>query len=130
MYDGRVLELMTVFALVVGTFLIATVPWSSVLVAGAVTTAAGLAFGVAPGLWYHIALATRVSAVRALTPRWWLRPASLHEHLDGAGQRRVMPWFYAGPTVPRRDETSAARPLAVARRRACRGRSENGLYVA
>ena len=96
MYHGPVLELMIVFALVVATLLMATVPWSSVLMAGVVTTAAGLAFGVATGLWYHIALARRVSAVRVLAPRWWLRPASLHEHLDGAGQRRVMPWFYAG----------------------------------
>jgi hypothetical protein len=91
-----VFELLIVLALVAGVGLVAVVPWSWLLVAGAVTTGAGLAFGVATGLWYHIALARALLAVRALTPRWWLRPVSLHERLDAAGRRRVMPWFRAG----------------------------------
>jgi hypothetical protein len=91
-----VVELPIVLALVVGVVSVAVVPWSWLLVAGAVTTGAGLAFGVATGLWYHIALARALLAVRALTPRWWLRPVPLHERLDAAGRQRVMPWFYAG----------------------------------
>jgi hypothetical protein len=91
-----VLELMIVFALVGVTLVVVAVPWPSVLMAGVVTTAAGLGFGLATGLWYHIALRRRLLAASALTPRWWLRPASLHGRLDAAGQRRVMPWFYAG----------------------------------
>ena len=90
------LELLVVLALVGGTFMVFVVPWPALLMAGALTTAVGLVFGVATGLWYHIALARVLSATRALTPRWWLRPASLHVRLDAASQRRVMPWFYAG----------------------------------
>ena len=56
----------------------------------------GLAFGVGTGLWYHIALARALSPMKALTPRWWLRPVPLHQRLDAAGRLRVMPWFYAG----------------------------------
>ncbi len=90
------LELLIVVALVAGVVVAAVIPWSSLLVLGAVTTAAGLAFGVTTGLWYHIALARALSAASALTPRWWLRPVPLHERLDAAGRRVVMPWFYAG----------------------------------
>ena len=74
----------------------AVTPWTSLLVVGTVTTAVGLAFGVATGFWYHVALARALSAVKALTPRWWLRPVPLHERLDVAGRQRVLPWFYAG----------------------------------
>lgn len=90
------LELLIVVALVAGVVVAAVIPWSSLLVLGAVTTVAGLAFGVTTGLWYHIALARALSAVSALTPGWWLRPVPLHERLDAAGRRHVMPWFYAG----------------------------------
>ena len=96
MYHRPVLELLIVIVLVVAAFMVAAVPWVSLLMAGMLTTAAGLAFGLATGLWYHIALARALVARRALLPRWWLRPVSLHGRLDTAGQRRVMPWFYAG----------------------------------
>lgn len=89
-------ELLIALALVMSVVVAAVVPWSWLLVVGAVTTGAGLAFGVATGLWYHIALARALSAVRGLTPRWWLRPVPLHGRLDTAGRKRVMPWFYAG----------------------------------
>jgi hypothetical protein len=61
-----------------------------------VVTGVGLLFGVSTGLWYHVVLARVLLRARAFTPRWWLRPASLHERLDEAGRRCVMPWFYAG----------------------------------
>jgi hypothetical protein len=91
-----VLEVLLVLALVVSAIVVAVVPWSWLLVAGTVTTAIGLAFGVATGLWYHIALARALSAASALTPRWWLRPTPLHERLDETGRGRVLPWFHAG----------------------------------
>ncbi|PYM12955.1 MAG: hypothetical protein DMD81_22550 [Candidatus Rokuibacteriota bacterium] len=90
------IELLVVLALLAGTFVVFVLPWPTLLIAGSVTTAVGLVFGVATGLWYHIALAQVLSAKRALTPRWWLRPSSLHDRMDTADQRRVMPWFYAG----------------------------------
>ncbi len=90
------LELLIVLALVAGGVVVAVIPWSSLVAVGAVTTAAGLAFGVTTGLGYHIALARALAAVSALTPRWWLDPVPLHERLDAAARRGVMPWFYAG----------------------------------
>ena len=89
-------ELLIVVALIAAVFVAAVVPWTWLLVVGMATTAGGLAFGVATGLWYHIALARALSSVSALTPRWWLRPVPLHERLDAVGRRGVMPWFYAG----------------------------------
>ena len=90
------LELLIVLALALGVIAVAVLPWSWLLVAGAITTAAGLAFGVTTGFWYHVALARALAPMNALTPRWWLRPVPLHERLDSAGRQRVLPWFYAG----------------------------------
>lgn len=89
-------ELLIVLVLVMAVIVVTTVPWSWFLVAGALTTTLGLVFGVATGLWYHIALARALAPVNALTPRWWLRPVPLHERLDDTGRQRVLPWFYAG----------------------------------
>ena len=89
-------ELLIVVALALGVVLVAVVPWAWMLFAGAATTAVGLAFGVATGFWYHVALARALSPVKALTPRWWLQPVPLHARLDADGRRRVLPWFYAG----------------------------------
>ena len=89
-------ELLIVLALGLGVVAVAVLPWSWLLAAGAVTTAAGLAFGVATGFWYHVALARVLAPMNALTPRWWLRPVPLHDRLDEAGRQRVLPWFYAG----------------------------------
>ena len=89
-------ESLIVFTLVLGIVLAAVTPWVSLLFVGAVVTAVGLAFGVATGFWYHVALARALSPMNALTPRWWLRPVPLHERLDASGRERVLPWFYAG----------------------------------
>ena len=94
--EVAVVELLIVVALVLGVGLAAVTPWTSLLVVGAATTAVGLAFGVATGFWYHVALARALSAVQALTPRWWLRPVPLHARLDAVALQRVLPWFYAG----------------------------------
>ncbi len=89
-------ELLIVVSLALGVVLVVVTPWPSLLLAGAVTTAAGLAFGIATGFWYHVALARALSPMKALTPRWWLRPVPLHARLDDGGRQRVLPWFYAG----------------------------------
>jgi hypothetical protein len=91
-----VVESLIVVALVLGVVLVAVTPWVSLLIAGAAVTAVGLAFGVATGFWYHVALARALSPMNALTPRWWLKPVPLHERLDAAGRQRVLPWFYLG----------------------------------
>ena len=82
-------ELLIVLVLTLGVVVAAVVPWSWLLVVGAVTTGAGLAFGVATGLWYHIALARVLAPMKALTPRWWLRPVPLHARLDEEDQTYV-----------------------------------------
>jgi hypothetical protein len=91
-----VVELLIVVLLVAGVVVVAVLPWSWLLLVGAVTTAVGLVFGVATGFWYHVALARALSPLGALTPRWWLRPVPLHVHLDETARQRVLPWFYAG----------------------------------
>jgi hypothetical protein len=91
-----VFELLIVLALVVCALLAAAIPWPSLFMAGVMTTAAGLVFGVATGFWYHVALARALAAVSALRPRWWLRPAAFHQRLDAASRPDVMRWFYAG----------------------------------
>lgn len=90
------LVMAAVAVLAVNWLLVVTVPWPSLLLAGVWTTVAGLALGLSTGLWYHVALLRRLSAARAVAPRWWLRPAAYHAVLDKAGRRRVLPWFYAG----------------------------------
>lgn len=85
-----------VLVLVVALVAVTIVAWTSLFVAGALATGVGLLFGVSTGLWYHVLLAKALSAAQARTPRWWLRPESLHDRLDVAARRRVMPWFYAG----------------------------------
>ena len=89
-------ELLIVLGLVVCLVAATIVAWTSLLMAGVLAAGAGLLFGVSTGLWYHVLLAKALIAAQALTPRWWLRPASLHDRLDEAGRQRVMPWFYAG----------------------------------
>jgi hypothetical protein len=91
-----VVETLIVLGLVLGVVIVAVMPTAWLLVAGAVTTAVGLVFGVATGFWYHVALARTLAPLGALTPRWWLRPVPLHVRLDQAGRERVLPWFYAG----------------------------------
>ncbi len=90
------LEVLIVAAVVITVVLVAAVPWPSLLVAGFVTTAAGLVLGVSTGFWYHVALGRALLASGPLPPRWWLRPVPLHTRLDRADRRAVLPWFYAG----------------------------------
>jgi hypothetical protein len=89
-------ELLMVLALVACLVAATIVGWTSLFMAGALATGVGLLFGVSTGLWYHIVLARALIAAQAHTARWWLRPESLHDRLDEASRRRVMPWFYAG----------------------------------
>lgn len=89
-------ELLIVLAVVVGLVVATIVAWTSLFMAGVVTTGVGLLFGVSTGFWYHVVLARGLVAARAYTPRWWLRPASFHDRLDEAARQRIMPWFYAG----------------------------------
>lgn len=68
----------------------------TLLVAGAWTTAAGLALGIPTGLIYHVALRRSLLACARLPERWWLDPTSLHGLVPRADRARVLGWCYAG----------------------------------
>ena len=89
-------EALLAIGLVLAVVVVVVVPWPALFTVGVLTTAIGLVFGVATGFWYHVALGRALVAVDALTPRWWLRPVPLHDRLDPAALRPIMPWFYAG----------------------------------
>ena len=72
------------------------VPAEWVVRAGWICTAAGLLLGVPTGLWYHIRLHASLSASGRLSPRWWLRPVSLHDRLGAEQRPSVMRWFVLG----------------------------------
>ena len=69
---------------------------ATLLLAGVWVTAAGLAFGVPTGLWYHVALWRSLSARARLPERWWLDPIALHGDLPREDRARVLAWCYAG----------------------------------
>jgi hypothetical protein len=91
-----VLEVLIVAGVIVAVVLVAAVPWPTLLVTGLVTTAVGLVVGVTTGFWYHVALGRAILASGTLPPRWWWHPVSLHDRLQPADRRGVMPWFYVG----------------------------------
>jgi hypothetical protein len=68
----------------------------SVVAVGLACTAAGMAFGVPTGLWYHVRLRACLAVRGELPERWWLRPVALHGRLRPAERPAVMRWFYAG----------------------------------
>jgi hypothetical protein len=56
----------------------------------------GLLLGIPTGFWYHVILYRLASAKTSLPGAWWLSPARLHVHLNGAEQRRIRPWYRVG----------------------------------
>lgn len=71
-------------------------PVDALLVAGAKLVAAGLAFGLPTGAWYHVALRRSLARAGVLPPRWWLHPTRLHDRIPAADRTRVLGWCYAG----------------------------------
>ena len=72
------------------------VPPEWIVLAGGACAAAGMAFGVPTGLWYHVRLRGFLAARDDLPARWWLRPVELHPRLEPQERPPVMRWFYAG----------------------------------
>lgn len=56
----------------------------------------GLLLGIPTGFWYHVILYRIASVKVALPGAWWLSPARLHVHLNGAERRRIRPWYRVG----------------------------------
>jgi hypothetical protein len=86
-----------VFAALVGAMaLVAFAPWPLLLEAAALATLLGMLVGLPSGLLYHLRLRAALLQAGALPPRWWLEPVRLHERLEPATLRRVLPSFYVG----------------------------------
>jgi hypothetical protein len=68
----------------------------TLLVAGLGLVAAGFAFGIPTGLWYHVELHRVLRAQGAVPARWWLHPTRLHAAIPADAWWRVMGWCYAG----------------------------------
>jgi hypothetical protein len=58
--------------------------------------AAGFAFGIPTGFWYHVELRRVLLRNGALPPRWWLHPTHLHGAIPAEAWWGVMGWCYAG----------------------------------
>lgn len=58
--------------------------------------AAGFAFGIPTGFWYHLELRRVLLRRGALPARWWLFPTRLHAAIPEEAWWRVMGWGYAG----------------------------------
>jgi hypothetical protein len=92
-------------ALLVLAFVVAigggAVAWSALaadalLIAGLWLVAAGLAFGIPTGFWYHVELRRVLAMGGALPARWWLHPTRLHGAIPPERWWRVMGWCCAG----------------------------------
>jgi hypothetical protein len=92
-------------ALLVLAFVLAigggAVAWSALaadalLIAGLWLVAAGFAFGIPTGFWYHVELRRVLAMGGALPARWWLHPTRLHGAIPPERWWRVMGWCYAG----------------------------------
>jgi len=68
----------------------------ALLLAGIWLVAAGFAFGIPTGFWYHVELRRVLLAGGALPARWWLHPTRLHAAIPREHRWRVMSWCYAG----------------------------------
>jgi hypothetical protein len=68
----------------------------ALLVSGLWLVAAGFAFGIPTGFWYHVELRRVLLAAGGLPARWWLHPTRLHAAIPAERWWRVMSWCYAG----------------------------------
>jgi len=78
--------------------LFAWIPWQTQLWLGVVLVALGAAGSFPTGALYHLRLYQALRRGGSAPRGWWLHPTALHDRLDPADRRTVMPWFYAGAT--------------------------------
>jgi hypothetical protein len=83
-------------ALLLGTALLGALGAEALLAVAVWLVGLGLVVGAPASLGYHLALRARLARRGLLPRRWWLHPTALHERLDDADRRAVMPWFYVG----------------------------------
>jgi hypothetical protein len=64
--------------------------------AGTVLVSGGLLGGGSAGIIYHLLLRNALVRLGVSTRGWLWSPTRRHRALDGAAQRRVLPWFRLG----------------------------------
>ncbi len=79
-----------------GALLWSALAADALLAAGLWLVAAGFAFGIPTGFWYHVELRRVLLRDGALPARWWLHPTRLHGAIPAEAWWRVMGWCYAG----------------------------------
>ena len=94
------LETLLVIAFLAATFG-GALAWSvfaadALFLGGLWIVAAGFAFGIPTGFWYHVELRRVLLRAGVLPARWWLYPTRLHGAIPEAAWWRVMGWCYAG----------------------------------
>lgn len=79
-----------------GALLWSAVAADALFLGGLWIVAAGFAFGIPSGLWYHVELRRVLLRGGALPARWWLYPTRSHGAIPHEAWWRVMGWCYAG----------------------------------
>jgi len=95
-----VIEVLVVLGVVAGLALFsllgALIAPATLVYAGGVIAAFGLAAGVPTGFWYHVALYRVLRHRGPLPVRWWLHPVPLHSRLREEERSGVLRWFVLG----------------------------------
>lgn len=79
-----------------GALLWGAIAADALFLGGLWLVAAGFAFGIPTGFWYHVELRRVLLRGGALPARWWLHPTRLHGAIPREVWWRVMGWCYAG----------------------------------
>jgi len=85
-----------VIALVVTGALVVTLPWTTLVFAGAALMALGIVLGIPTGAYYHVALYQRLAPRGELPARWYWSPVRYHALLRDEERVSVLLWFYLG----------------------------------
>jgi hypothetical protein len=85
-----------VIALVVTGALVVTLPWTTLVFAGAALIGLGFVLGIPTGVYYHVALYQRLAPRGALPARWYWSPVRYHALLRDEERASVLLWFYLG----------------------------------
>jgi hypothetical protein len=95
MTEAAIVLGLVVMLIVVGT-LVVSLPWTTIVFAGAGLIAFGFVLGVPTGVYYHVALYKRLAPRNALPERWYWSPVRFHAQLRDDERSPVLRWFYLG----------------------------------
>lgn len=75
---------------------VALLPWNTLLQAGTLLCAAGMALGVPTGVVYHVLLYRALRPRDALDKDWLWNPIEHNARLTEPERKRVLPWAIVG----------------------------------